>query len=107
MTNDTPASKTRAEIDRRMAVFVKQTAELKALTAELATLRGEGPTLEDLRDTACTLNGLIEALDDLSDRLGPDGEPLSAIIVSARPLAARLAIGLDDITTLGEAKSHD
>jgi hypothetical protein len=53
------------------------------------------------------VKGLIEALDDLSDRLGPDGAPLSAIIVSARPLAARLAIGLDDITTLGEAKSHD
>jgi hypothetical protein len=60
MTNDTSDSKTRAEIDRRMAVFVKQTAELDALTAELATLRGEGPTLEDLRDTACTLNRLLK-----------------------------------------------
>jgi len=70
-----------------------------------AALYGKTPTLEDLRDTACTLNGLIEALDDLSDRLGPDGEPLAAIIVSARPFAARLARGLDRITTLAEAET--
>jgi hypothetical protein len=77
---------------------------------ETATLYGEGPTLpkgadfgslEDLRDTAHILDGLIEALDEMSDRLGPDGTPLFAIIVSARPLAARIARGLDDITTAG------
>lgn len=70
-----------------------------------AALYGEKPSLEDLRDTACTLDGLIEALDDLSDRLGPDGAPLSAIIVSARPFAARLARGLDRITTLADAET--
>ncbi|MCA3488124.1 MAG: hypothetical protein IOD05_07975 [Rhodobacter sp.] len=67
MTNDTRDSKIRAEIDRRLTLFAKQTAELAALTAEYetlpgkrpkinlnmvydpetATLRGEGPTLHD------------------------------------------------------------
>jgi hypothetical protein len=99
MTTATQTSPERPKINQNMVY-----------DPETATLRGEGPTLpdgqgfgslEDLRDTACILNGLIEALDDMSDRLGPNGEPLFAIIVSARPLAARLARELDRITTAG------
>lgn len=78
---------------------------------ETASERGEGSTLpegaafgsiEDLRESAYILDGLVEAMDGLTHLLGPRGNPLFALIVSARPLAARIARGLDDITTAEE-----
>jgi hypothetical protein len=60
------------------------------------------PSIEELRDLSYLVEGLIVAADEMSDRLGPRGTPIFACIVSARPIAERLAKGLDQISS--EAK---
>lgn len=43
------------------------------------------------------LRGLIEAMDDLSDQIGPRGLPLHAVIFAALPVAKRLEQQLEDL----------
>lgn len=53
------------------------------------------PTLSDLHSEALILSGLIEAMDRLSDTIGPKGSALFACIVTAAPLAKKLADDLE------------
>jgi hypothetical protein len=70
------------------------------ITAPVTSAADTGlPSIEDLRDLSYIVEGLIIAADEMSDRLGPRANPVFACIVSAKPIAERLARGLDEITT--------
>jgi hypothetical protein len=113
MTNETRDSKIRAEIDRRLKLFAKQTAELDALTADLATLRGEGPTLHngddeslsidrpdaDLWHDAVKLHALCQGLELVFDEIACEPTPAKnaavALICEVVERAERLASEID------------
>lgn len=61
------------------------------------------PDLGDVHQRSLVLHGLITAMDDLTNRLGPGGQPLWACIQAALPVARALA---DDLERLSDAEPN-
>jgi len=57
------------------------------------------PDLDLIASDAYRLEGLIQAMDDMTDRLGPDSGPVHACIASALPIAKRISRQLDNLST--------
>lgn len=53
------------------------------------------PELGELHNRAVILEGLIEAMDELAELIGPRGTPIYAILQCAVPMARNLARDLD------------
>lgn len=53
------------------------------------------PSISDLHVDALMMLGLVEAMDDLRDRLGPQGLPLFAVIEAALPRMRKLTDDLE------------
>jgi hypothetical protein len=56
------------------------------------------PDFDLIASDAIRLESLIEAMDGLTDRLGPDSGPVYACIASALPIAKRISRQLDNLS---------
>lgn len=78
-------------------------AERVAGATDVETSMATDPTADaldmgEVSHRAVQLHGLIEALDEMSDRIGPRGNPLTAIIQLALPLAKSLSNDLERLS---------
>jgi hypothetical protein len=69
------------------------------MTATEFTGQETRPDLDLIASDAIRLESLIEAMDALTDRLGPDSGPVYACIASALPIAKRISRQLDNLST--------
>lgn len=64
-------------------------------TTSQESVPGTGTPLPELHERARLLSGLVDAMDELAELIGPRGTPIYAIIQAAVPMARDLARDLD------------
>lgn len=70
-------------------------AHVPAADIGLPSSSAMAPNITDMHDDAAILRGLIEAMDALSEHIGPKGNGLYACINRALPLSVKLSQDLE------------